>query len=72
MKRHNEYLPVLGKLYDDTPKAVFAAIALSLSFIDIEGRGWEQAVTRLKAEWLALYNNGIVPQRPPRMNKEDL
>ena len=55
-RRGNEYLAHLGPLYAKTPKAVFAAMAFNFAFIDVEEQGVEQA----------LYENGIVPQKPPR------
>jgi hypothetical protein len=66
MKRGNEYIESFGKLYAQTPKAVFAACALSFAFIDVEEQSFEQAVTRFMFEWEALHNNGIIPQKPPK------
>lgn len=65
MKLGNAYLPNLGTLYADTPKAVFAAIAWSMCFIDSE-ECTARANERLLDEWRALYENGIVPQAPPK------
>jgi hypothetical protein len=65
-RRGNDYLAHLGPLYAKTPKAVFAAMAFSFAFIDVEEQGVEQALARLRFEWQALYDNGIVPQKPPK------
>lgn len=68
----NKYVAAAGfYLYEKTPKAVFAAIALSAvncsdprgcDHIWYEDGGGEALLLR---EWAALYNAGIVPQRPP-------
>jgi hypothetical protein len=66
MSRHgitkltNEYVEVLGDLYDKTPKAVLAAIAVSA--LTNGGDELDEAQARLLAEWGALHANGIVPQ----------
>lgn len=65
VKLGNGYIGAYGKLYAETPKAVFAAIALSLAFIDVEERGFDLAVKQVLNEWRCLYENGIVPQKPP-------
>jgi hypothetical protein len=65
MKRSNEYAQAFGRLYAETPKAVFAAIAFSLCFIDVEEAGTNKAIGRFREEWRCLYQNGIVPQNPP-------
>jgi hypothetical protein len=59
----NEYNRLLseGGLYEETPKAVFAALAVSaLTRGDLS-----KAKQAILAEWLVLYENGIVPQKPP-------
>ena len=65
MKITNEYVDSLGRLYSDTPKAVFAALCVSL-LIRLDGEGRELHNDAILDEWLALYQNGIVPQKPPR------
>jgi len=62
MKTRNEYAEVLGAMFDQIPKAVFAAIAVS----SVTGGGdWlEHAQQRIADEWKALYDAGIVPQKP--------
>jgi hypothetical protein len=65
-KLGNSYMANLGPLYAQTPKAVFAAIAWSMCFINVEEAGTEEANKRFLEEWQALYDNGIVPQAPPK------
>jgi hypothetical protein len=63
--KHNEYADALGEpLYDAVPKAVFAAIAVSLVTC---GGSYLEHADRILLEWAALYENGIVPQRPPKV-----
>lgn len=59
----NAYAAELGDLYNAAPKAVLAAIAVS--FATMGGDEIEQARARVLAEWLTLYRNGIVTQKPP-------
>ena len=64
MKRTNEYARNCMDLYA-APKAVFAAIAYS--FCSSGGDlSVSEAQKRLLDEWWTLYENGIVPQKPPR------
>jgi hypothetical protein len=61
----NEYSRALGgRLYAETPKAVFAAIAVSA--LTAGGEQIQQADQRIIEEWTALYTNGVVSQAPPR------
>lgn len=63
LKLHNEYAAATGRLYAQTPKAVFAAIAVSAQTC---GGDWlDQAHDRVLDEWWALYEAKIVPQKPP-------
>lgn len=59
---YTDLLPagMLGKI----PKAVFAAIVVSeyLNRLNIPPEDLAEAI---QAEWKVLYDNGIVPQRPP-------
>ena len=71
-KRFNEYANAFGSPYCETPKAVFAAIALSFA-VQLAGEEqatWDetakQAVALVMREWRCLHANGIVPQAPPR------
>lgn len=58
----NEYAEALGPLYDRIPKAVLAAVVVSL--LSNGGDELEQVSTRLLSEWGTLYHNRIVPQPP--------
>lgn len=63
MKKSNEYQWALSqKVFDKTPKSVFAAIAVST--LTSGGDYLEHAEPRLLEEWWILYENGIVPQKP--------
>lgn len=70
-KRGNEYASELrsGRLYDKCPKAVFAAVAVSL--LTQGGDYLDEANLRILREWWALYLAGIVPQKPCFPNPED-
>jgi len=63
MKIKNGYVEELEDLYEKTPKAVFAAIAISA--LTTGGDYLEHAKERILEEWVALYENGIVSQKPP-------
>jgi hypothetical protein len=64
MTKHNEYNLLLGSLYEKIPKAVFAAIAVSV--ITQGGDYLDEASALILDEWKVLYQNGIVPQCPPK------
>lgn len=62
-KKSNPYADLIDPvLYAQTPKAVLAAIVVSL----LSGGGDDPRYLneRIRAEWQALYDNGIVPQKP--------
>lgn len=63
MKKSNEYAHSFPD-YRDTPKAVIAAIAYSLASRIIESG--QDAEYVIREEWQALYDNGIVPQKPSK------
>jgi hypothetical protein len=63
LKIHNEYAVAFGKLYADTPKAVFAAVAFSFAMRLSEDKP-KEAIAEFVREWLVLHDQGIVPQRP--------
>ncbi len=64
-KTSNDYADVISQeLYEKTPKAVFAAIAISLATSG--GERLDEAADVLIEEWLILHQNGIVPQKPPK------
>lgn len=62
IKKSNEYAQEFPN-YTGTPKAVIAAIALSLAQRIVDS-GQEPADV-IREEWTALYDNGVVPQKPP-------
>ena len=67
----NEYQLALGRFFDATPKAVFAALAVSAALKDIgaqeeEPQDKHEICRWLWNEWRTLYDNGIVPQKPPK------
>lgn len=65
-KLSNEYaLAVGGELYEEIPKAVWAAIAVSA--LTYGGDQLEDAAPRVAREWKALHDAGIVPQRPSKL-----
>lgn len=61
----NQYAAELGPLLDDCPKAVLAAVAVSL--LSGGGDRLELVALQLAAEWSTLYENGIVPQKPRKV-----
>ena len=62
IKITNGYADCLGELYAKTPKAVFAAVAVST--LTMGGDYLDEAKERLLNEWRILHENGIVPQKP--------
>ena len=58
----NEYAALLGALFDEMPKAVIAALAVS--FISSGGDHLDKVALQCAAEWDTLYRQGIVPQKP--------
>lgn len=70
-KRLNEYVwHGLPTDYDRTPKAVYAAIAVSFAMI-LQGEGSDEERLALAAdfiqdEWGKLHAAGVIPQRPLR------
>lgn len=64
MKLTNSYVQSLPPgVYDETPKSVWAALAVSLC-LQLNEEDWRSLPDDIRAEWKALYDNGIVPQRP--------
>lgn len=57
----NLYADALGSMFDEIPKSVLAAIAVSA--LTCGGDEIAFAAHRVAAEWQALYDNGIVAQR---------
>lgn len=62
MKLSNEYVVELGAVFEECPKAVLAAIAVSS--LTSGGDCLDEARQRLANEWGVLYSQGIVPQPP--------
>lgn len=59
----NEYQKLLGEDFDKIPKAVLAAIAISLAN-RITSDNFEESLAVVRSEWWILYENKIVPQKP--------
>jgi hypothetical protein len=67
MKLTNEYIQLLGPLYEETPKALLGALVVSLLSRQLEGSCVAAEIqSALLDEWSALHANGIVPQKPRR------
>lgn len=60
----NEYADTLGDLFHRAPKAVHAAVAVSM--LTAGGDYLAEARERFIEEWQTLHEAGIVPQKPPR------
>jgi hypothetical protein len=63
-KLGNDYARQLGKLYNEIPKSVLAAIAVSA--LTCGGDQLETALERVAEEWDILHQNGIVKQKPSK------
>ena len=59
----NEYMDFLGDDFDRMPKAVLAAIAVSLAS-RLTSDNKEEAANLIRREWWILYQNGIIKQKP--------
>ncbi len=64
----NPYQRELGDLFEDMPKSVLAAIAVSA--LTMGGDYLEEAQQRAAREWQVLFEAGIVPQRPSKLARE--
>jgi hypothetical protein len=62
-KISNEYAAVLQPRYGDAPKAVIAAVAVSL-LLKQEGSDFAKVYDAFVREWATLYASGIVSQKP--------
>ena len=63
-KLDNEYVKTIpADVYADIPKAVWAAIAISLATCG--GDTLDDAARAVVHEWAILHTNGIVPQQVP-------
>lgn len=74
-KLRNTYVDALGPdLYKTTPKAVFAALAVSFA-VRLQGEfegGFPAVKKELVKEWDVLWSNGIIPQPAPDQVDEEL
>jgi len=62
-KTENDYQKLISpEVYDKTPKAVFAALCVSL-FTNWANKAFEDIDAAIKEEWETLNANGIVPQK---------
>lgn len=61
----NEYQAELGALFDEMPKSVIAAIAVSA--LTCGGDYLDEARERAAREWLILHQNRIVQQKPGKV-----
>lgn len=60
----NRYEGWVSDIYDSTPKAVFAAIAVSFAVMHSGDEDFAKAQDEVLREWWTLYDNGIIPQKP--------
>jgi len=68
-KVQNDYaLAVGGALFEEIPKAVWAAIAVSA--LSCGGDQIEEAAQRVAQEWKIWHEAGIVPQAPGRFARQ--
>lgn len=68
-KKSNEYVDAFYIPYADVPKAVWAALAISLvmRLEALDTDDMERIKAVLEEEWQALYANRVVPQKPQRL-----
>lgn len=65
-KTTNNYADALsGEFYEKCPKAVFAALAVSLGLLACD-ENFLKVESALIDEWKALHSAGIIPQKPPK------
>ena len=65
LKNHtNDYQQLLGSVFDDTPKAVLAAIACSA--YEQLGTHQDDLAARIAYEWKCLFNGGVVQNKPTK------
>lgn len=69
LNKSNEYAGMLPPgMMDNTPKAVFAALLVS-EYLNRQNILPDELAATIFGEWKTLYQNGIVPQRPPNRPK---
>lgn len=64
----NGYALSLGPLLEKMPKQVIAAVAVAFAE-RIHGEFGGDSAQMILDEWRVLFQNGIVPQRPPATNR---
>lgn len=65
-KKKNVYQKLIdGKFYEQCPKAVFAALAVSYA-VNLRGIDMDKVTGELLNEWEILFGNELVPQKPPK------
>jgi hypothetical protein len=70
-KIQNEYQQMVGQVFDRTPKAVIAALVVSLA--NRLGYQNDEIPKLWLDEWQTLNDNGIVPQKPTiKLDEDDL
>ena len=68
MNKHNEYSKAVSmEFFDQCPKTVFAALAVS-HVLNLKGCDFADTEKELLNEWISLYENGIIKQRPVKIN----
>ena len=67
---NNDYARQLGWLFDEIPKTVLAAIAVSA--LTHGGNELDEAAKLVAHEWDVLHANGIVPQKPGKLAKAEI
>lgn len=71
MKIGNEYAQQLKAGYAKTPKAVLAAVVVSLLVERSGEEDFDGVLDDFVQEWAVLYQNGIVSQKPLILNKNE-
>lgn len=72
----NNYMAAAGsEFFEKTPKAVWAALAVSFAAMTVESaeeflENPGAVAETLAGEWAILYRAGIVPQSPPKKDHE--
>ena len=66
--KDNEYMDQIREVYDEIPKSVLAAIAVSA--LTCGGDRLEEATEAVVKEWVCLHNAGVVAQKPRGRSKE--
>ena len=68
-KFSNEYAQKLSARYASTPKAVIAAVAVSLLMKECDDGDYSGVLDAFVKEWAILHLNGIVQQKPRITNR---